>query len=233
MILNIETSSEVCSVALCNHGELVSLKESANDKTHAAELSVFVNKIFEENSLKASSLSGVAVSKGPGSYTGLRIGVSMAKGMCYAAGLPLIAVSTCRALTAGLLTSNPAGFDAGYDDPLFCPMIDARRDEVYLSIYNTRMEIISPVHSEVITHLSFLDILQDKQVIFFGPGAGKCKAMINHCNAIFIDGIYPSARYMAAISYNAYTMGQFEDVAYFEPFYLKDFIATVPRKKVI
>lgn len=235
LILNLDTSTQICSVALALDGELLGLKESHEDKSHASLLAVFIKNILEENAKAISDLDAVAVSKGPGSYTGLRIGASTAKGLSFGAGIRLIGVDTLSSMAAGVIHGNQLENNALPKDKSFClcPMIDARRMEVYTAIYHPSGEMIEPIAAKIIQEDSFKDILEQYRVIFFGNGAAKCRDLIQHPNAIFLEGIETSARYMVSPAESAWQQKSFEDVAYFEPFYLKDFVATIPKNKVI
>ena len=235
LILNLDTSTQICSVALALDGELLSLKESHEDKSHASLLAVFIKNILEENAKAIADLDAVAVSKGPGSYTGLRIGVSTAKGLSFGAGIRLIGVDTLSSMAAGVIHGNQLENNASPKDKSFClcPMIDARRMEVYTAIYHPSGEMIEPIAAKIIQEDSFKDILEQYRVIFFGNGAAKCRDLIQHPNAIFLEGIETSARYMVSPAESAWQQKSFEDVAYFEPFYLKDFVATIPKNKLI
>ena len=191
------------------------------------QLTVIIQKILEETGIKAADLDAVSVSKGPGSYTGLRIGVSAAKGIAYGAGIPLLGINTLTAMCHGYLTLHPADYSSG---TLLCPMIDARRMEVYNAIFSTDGAMIRETSADIIDGSSFTDILSGHEIIFFGNGAEKCRNAITHPNARFTDGFILSASYLHIPSVNALRSKQFEDVAYFEPYYLKEFIATIPRK---
>ena len=234
LILNLDTSTLICSVALALDGELLGLKESHEDKSHASLLAVFIKSILEENAKTISDLDAIAVSKGPGSYTGLRIGVSTAKGMAYASGIPFISIDTLTSMASGAIHGNQLENEALSNDmPLrFCPMIDARRMEVYTAIFDPYGVMIGPINAKIIQEDSFKDILEQYYLIFFGNGADKCRDIIHHPNAIFLDGIETSARYMVSLAEFAWQQKCFEDLAYFEPFYLKDFVATIPKSKV-
>ncbi len=225
-ILSIETSTQVCSVAIASDGLVIGSKESFDDKTHASLLTVFIDELLKANNIKVKDLQAVSVSQGPGSYTGLRIGVSVAKGLCYAAGLPLIAVNTMKAM-ALMAKEN-------LNDPnlLLCPMIDARRMEVYSELFEYNLTEKRGVIAEVINSDSYHELLANQQVAFFGNGAAKCSELLLKSNARFIENIYPSAKYMAKLAYEAFTRQEFVDVAYFEPFYLKDFVATIPKRRM-
>jgi len=232
-ILALETSSHICSVAIGDAGQVIAgtLLEDNRDKTHAALLGVFIKKALDVAGFKANQLDAIAVSKGPGSYTGLRIGVSTAKGLAYSAGIPLIAVDTLQSLAASVSAKIPNNLTINSDTWL-CPMFDARRMEVYCAFYNLFYEVQIPVAAQIITATSFDEILSHRQVLFFGDGSTKCKELIAHPNALYIDNINPSAMFMLELADKAFSNKQFEDVAYFEPFYLKDFVATVPKRKV-
>jgi len=224
LILNIETSTQVCSASIARNGNVIALKESFEDKSHASLLTVFIDELFTENQIKPEQLDAVSVSEGPGSYTGLRIGVSVAKGICYAKNIPLIAVNTLQAMA---LMASDFISEANY---LLCPMIDARRMEVYSAIFNSNNIEIRNTKAEIVDSTSFQHELSSNKIAFFGNGADKCKAMITHENALFIEGIYPSAKFMAPLAQRAFEKKEFKDAAYFEPFYLKDFVTVVSKK---
>lgn len=224
MILCIETATTVCSVSLCENGELIAKKESSEGKSHARLLTVFIEDILKESDVKATDLDAIAVSKGPGSYTGLRIGVSAAKGIAYAAGLPLIAIATTDLMYYGGRSSG--------DYDYYCPMIDARRMEVYTAVYDKEGKQIKDVSALVLEENTFSDILDKGRVLFFGDGADKCSNIITHPSAFFDSSFLISSEYMCQPASNAFDNKNFEDLAYFEPFYLKDFIATVPKKNI-
>ncbi len=221
LILNIETATKNCSVSISKHGKTVALKElNDGNYSHAEKLHEFIMQVTQQASIEMSDLKAVAVSKGPGSYTGLRIGVSAAKGLCFALNVPLIAISTLESLAQSISISE------GYKIPL----LDARRMEVYSAIFNADTENIREVKAEIITSASFHEYLNHQQVYFFGDGAEKCREIITHENAIFMNGKFPSSNEMSALSFEKYKMNDFEDVAYFEPFYLKDFIVIKSKK---
>lgn len=225
LILGIETATKICSVAISRDGVLLSLKEVGGEYSHSENLNHFIELACHEANIKLTDLDAIAVSKGPGSYTGLRIGVSSAKGLCYGLDKPLIAVDTLKALTLGVLNQEK--------NCLFCPMIDARRMEVYTALYNTNLEMIEPISAKIIDEHSFADVLAKQKVVFFGDGAEKCKSLLNsHPNAIFIDDVEPSAKYVNQMAEGKFKKQQFEDVAYFEPYYLKEFLATTPKVRV-
>lgn len=224
IILNIETSTNVCSIALSENGNCIFLKSNADGMNHAALLSVFIAEaiVFLKN--RSLNLDAVAVSSGPGSYTGLRIGVSTAKGLCYGLDIPLIAVSTLEVLTANALKTVESDNKA-----LFCPMIDARRMEVYAAIYNSKGIIQREISADIIENDSYSEVLENNIVYFFGNGSEKCKTILTHSNARFIDNLVPLAENMISFAELAFNEKQFVDVAYFEPFYLKEFHTTMSK----
>lgn len=232
LILLIETSTQVCSVALSDGPDLIAIRESDEPNIHASHVALFIDEVSRESGVKLNKLSAVAVSKGPGSYTGLRIGVSSAKGLCYSADIPLISVSTLRSMTSGLVERLKAEGKKIPADSLFCPMIDARRMEVYNGLYDTGLELVRAIRAEVIQASSFSEELERNPVWFFGDGAEKCRPLLgNNPHANFIQDFTPSARFMIPLAYKKYQGSRFEDTAYFEPFYLKDFIPGLPRIK--
>ncbi|HTM99452.1 MAG TPA: tRNA (adenosine(37)-N6)-threonylcarbamoyltransferase complex dimerization subunit type 1 TsaB [Pedobacter sp.] len=226
-ILQIETATEVCSVALAINGKTVAQKEEAAQNIHAAKLTLFIKEVMEQAQLTFGDLDGVAVSKGPGSYTGLRIGVSTAKGLCFALDKPLIAINTLMMMADGFLKQNP-----GYKG-LVCPMIDARRMEVFTAIFDDKLTEIEATNAKIVDESSFLTVLAHHEITFIGNGAAKCSALINHPNAKFVSTNFNSASYMSSLANLAFMDKKFEDVAYFEPFYLKDFVVTTPKAKAI
>lgn len=226
LILNIDTSTSVCSVALAQDENIICLKESNEGLNHSTLLGTYIDEILKENGKNARQLDAIAVSMGPGSYTGLRIGVSMAKGLCFAAEKPLIAVNTLQALAQAV--SGKLNEDAWY-----CPMIDARRMEVYTAFFDRTNRAVADIKAEIIDEHSFTDILSKHKVYFFGNGSDKIKNTLISPNAHYLEGIETSASNMVKLAGQKFTDGQFEDIAYFEPFYLKDFIATTPKNKVL
>jgi len=234
LILNIETSTRICSVSISKNGKVLSFRESDDEKSHARLLNIFIKEILDEQQLIFDDFDAIAVSKGPGSYTGLRIGVSTAKGFCYAKDKPLIAINTLQSMAKGITEKVKNGeLDLdGLDSSYLVPMIDARRMEVYSAFFNSEAEFVREVKAEIIEESSYKEILENKKMIFFGDGSEKIKETITHPNARFINNINPSSVYMAALSERAFEKKQFEDVAYFEPFYLKDFIASIPKKNI-
>ena len=225
LILQLETSTTSCSVALSFNGETIALKELNERNAHASHLSLFVKDVLAECGKTMSDLNAIAVSMGPGSYTGLRIGVSTAKGLCYALDIPLIAINTLEAMAHGLNAKSI------YDFVFYCPMIDARRMEVYTAVYNENLELILPTEAKIIDGDSFSDILKDQKMVFFGDGAMKCAETLDkNPNAVFIEDFVNSAKDLSEIAFEKFKNAEFEDVAYFEPYYLKDFLATQPKK---
>ena len=225
LILNIETATQVCSVGLSNGKEIISIRESHEKNIHAAKLTVFSEEVLREAGKIMKDLDAVAVSMGPGSYTGLRIGVSAAKGFCYALDIPLIAIPTLQSMALGAMAS----FDK--KEALFCPMIDARRMEVYTALYDQYNNEVRKTEALIIDETSFDAEIAGNTIYFFGDGAEKCKDLLDPKGMIFIDGVYPSTRSMAHLSHKKFETKSFEDLAYFEPYYLKDFIAGKSRVK--
>jgi tRNA threonylcarbamoyladenosine biosynthesis protein TsaB len=230
VILNIETATQVCSVALTRGETLLSIRESDEPNTHSASTAVFVDQVMKESGLGFHELAAVAVSKGPGSYTGLRIGVSTAKGLCYALGIPLISIGTLEAMAVGLSgILYPKGRDRE-EDTLLCPLIDARRMEVYRAIFDMNMNQVEATAAEVVSQGSFSPWIADRKICFFGSGADKCIPILGgHPNARFYSDFKVSARYMALLATQKFIRQEFEDTAYFEPYYLKEFIPGLPK----
>lgn len=224
-ILHIETSTEVCSVALSENGQCIFSKEDRKGPSHAVSLGVFVDEALSFADSHAIPLDAVAVSCGPGSYTGLRIGVSMAKGICYGRDLPLIALPTLQVLCVPILLEQELP-----DDALLCPMIDARRMEVYAAIYDKALQEVRPTQADIVDAQSYAAYLEEHPVYFFGNGAAKCREMLIHPNARFLEDIVPEARMMFPLAERRMAREEFADVAYFEPFYLKEFVASQPKK---
>ena len=223
-ILNIETSTDVCSVAVSENGACIFDEEDHSGPNHAVKLGVFVDEALSFTDNHAIPFDAVAVSCGPGSYTGLRIGVSMAKGICYARDLKLIAVPTLELLCVPVLLRELVEEGA-----LLCPMIDARRMEVYAGLYDRALRPVREVRADVVDADTYKEYLDRQPVYFFGNGAAKCMEAINHPNARLIEGIEPLGKYMYPLAERKFLRGETEDVAYFEPFYLKDFVAKVAR----
>ena len=216
LILLIETATKSCSVSLSSENKIIACKEEVNKQySHAEKLTVFITELFKTQDFSIKDLDAIAVSKGPGSYTGLRIGVSTAKGLCYALDIPLISVSTLKAMAFRMAQKE--------ESDLYCPMIDARRMEVYNAFYNSTNKEIRGIQADIIEGYSYQKELE-KKVLFFGDGAEKCKQTIQHPNAKFLDDISPSSKDMLEIANEKFAEKDFEDIAYFEPFYLKDFV---------
>lgn len=232
LILCIETGTDICSVGIARDGELVSLRESDEGRDHAKKVGVFVDELLRETGISPDELDAVAVGMGPGSYTGLRIGVSFAKGLCYGLGIPLVAVGSLDALAAVAIEDYDAGIlDVdNWEDAVLCPMVDARRMEVYTRLYDTKGNALSDVTAEVVTEQTFADVRRERQLVMFGNGAAKCREVLP--DATYIN-ITPSARGLARLAEQRLSAGQTEDIAYFEPFYLKDFIVIPSKKKLL
>ena len=232
-ILLLETATEVCSAAISQNGKVIALKEHSGGNSHSELLTLFVDEMLSELAISPSSLTAVCVSKGPGSYTGLRIGVSVAKGLCYALGIPLIAINTLEA-QATFVASNSESFGVKIDsNTLLCPMTDARRMEVYTALFDSQAIQLTEIEAKIIDSSSFEAQLKEHPMVFFGNGADKCKAAISSENALFIDGFQASARFMSDLAEHCWSQNKFENVAYFEPFYLKNFLATIPKNKIL
>lgn len=227
IILNIETSTKVCSVGLAINGIIKSVKESHLANSHAELVTLFSEEVIKNAAYELTDIDAVSISMGPGSYTGLRIGVSTAKGFCYALDKPLIAINTLKAMAAGMIENEktPKEF-------LYCPMIDARRMEVYAAVFDAELNEIKATEAVIVDENSFSELLSTNKIIFAGDGALKCKEVLGHQkNALFIESFYPSVNSMASLSEEKYKLQQFEDLAYFEPYYLKDFVAGIPKVK--
>lgn len=220
-ILHIETSTKACSVALSENGQLIFHKEDLDGPNHAVVCGVYVDEALSFANSHAIPVDAVAVSEGPGSYTGLRIGVSLAKGVCYGRDLPLLSVPTLKLLCVPVLL----GKEELPEDALLIPMIDARRMEVYSTVYDRALHEVRPIGADIVDADTYLPYLEEHPVYFFGNGAEKCKSVIQHRNAHFIDGIVPLAKWMFPLAERSLHLGEKQDVAYFEPFYLKEFVA--------
>lgn len=225
-ILHIETSTDVCSVAVSEDSHVIWHEEDHSGPNHAERLGTYVDEALSFTDSHAIPFDAVAVSCGPGSYTGLRIGTSMAKGICYARDLKLLAVPTLELLCVPVLLRETVA----EENALLCPMIDARRMEVYAALYDRALKEVRPVGADVVTADTYREYLDERPVYFFGNGAKKCMETINHPNARYVDGIEPLARWMQPLAERRLLEGRTEDVAYFVPFYLKDFVAKMPKK---
>ncbi len=224
-ILHIETSTKVCSVALSQDGALLFEKADQEGPSHSVSCGVFVDEALSFANSHAIPVDAVAVSEGPGSYTGLRIGVSMAKGVCYGYRVPLVSVPTLQVLCVPVLLRH----DDLPEDALLVPMIDARRMEVYSAVYDRALREVRATGADIVDAGTYKAYLDEHPVYFFGDGAAKCASVIQHPNAHFLPGILPLARNMYPLAERRYLRNEFEDVAYFEPFYLKEFVATKSR----
>jgi len=223
MILQIETATTSCSVALARDGNVLGFKQIDQRNIHAEVITLFIDELIAGSGISYNNLDAIAVSSGPGSYTGLRIGVSTAKGLCFALDKPLIAVETLEAMAYGVINQNEFILD---DDTLLCPMIDARRMEVFTAVFNANGDRIKPTTAEIIDENSFDELLKNNKVLFFGDGAEKCRATLGgNPNAYFFPGFVNSATYLTQKAVEKFRNNEFEDVGYFEPYYLKDFIA--------
>ena len=211
IILSIESSTTVCSVALHQNGQLLALTELFGEKSHATFLTLIIEDLVKKNKLQLSDIQAVAVSEGPGSYTGLRIGVSVAKGLCYALQIPLLAVDTLQVMAAQLADFEPNAW--------LCPMLDARRMEVYTAIFQKTKKIY-PTKALVLDQNSFSEFLENQKIYFFGDGSGKFEKICSHTNAFFVENCYPSAKFVGKL---AFQNPKEVDLAYFEPHYLKEF----------
>ena len=225
LILSIETATPVCSVALHSEGNLLGEFRLLRDKSHSGKLAVIIDQLVKNSGYSLSDLSAVALSEGPGSYTGLRIGASTAKGLCYGLNAKLIAINSLTAMAAQVKNYIS-------ENDLLVPMFDARRMEVYAQVLTKELKVIKDTAPVVIDHESFSDLLSTNSIFIFGDGAEKCKGVITHCNALFIDEITPSASTIGKLAFEKFLKNEFVDVAYFEPFYLKEYKAGTPKALV-
>lgn len=226
IILHIEASTDVCSVALSQDGHVFFERVNREEMSHAKVLAPFVEEALQNADEQGAKINAVALSCGPGSYTSLRIASSTAKGVCYGRNIPLIAIPTTAVMSVPVLFRDDIDENA-----LLCPMIDARRNEVYATVYDRALQVIKPTHAEVVTEESYKELLDKQPVYFFGNGAEKCSKIINHPNAHFLtEHVNPLAKNMMPLAERAWFDEKFEDIAYFEPFYLKNFIATKPKE---
>lgn len=226
LILSLETSAKVCSVAVHNRGIRVATKEIHTEHAHAGKLAVLIEEVIRESSIEPKQLAAVAVSSGPGSYTGLRIGTSTAKGLCYALNVPLISIGSLELLAHQV---NAQNVSRAY----LCPMIDARRMEVYCEVFDPYLNVVQPVEAKVIEPGSFEELLSRHKIIFFGDGSDKCRDLITHPNAAFISGVYAAASEMGAPAYRKFEQREFQSLSDFEPRYLKEFMIKKPAAKAV
>jgi len=228
-ILLIETATSACSIGLIVGEKLVAQRESFDQRSHAGQITSFIDEVMKQCQLPFSQLDALAVSKGPGSYTGLRIGVSTAKGICYATDKPLISIGTLTAMAQGIASQKADLFAEG---DLLCPMIDARRMEVYAAVFDLAGKKLHDTKAVVVDENTFAELFAHHRVWFFGDGAHKCRIPFDgQPNALFLDEVMPSAAFMVKPALEAFANKSFENVAYFEPFYLKDFVAAMPKVK--
>ena len=231
MILCIETSTAVCSVALVNNGNVIALRESLDGQNHAEKITIFIDEVMKEANLSYKDLDAVATSMGPGSYTGLRIGVSTAKGLCYAMEKPLIAIDTLAAMAYGFKGQQPIA-NSQQPTAILCPMIDARRMEVYSAFFNEELERVSETEAIIVDENSFMELKQNNHLYLFGDGADKLASLFeNDENITVVEKFHCSAAYMAQLANKAFKNNDFVDTAYFEPFYLKNFVPGMPKVK--
>jgi len=232
VLLLIETATPVCSIAVTKDRQLLALKESHEINTHSSQITIFIQDALQEAQISMVQLDAVAISKGPGSYTGLRIGTSTAKGLCYALDKPLIAVSTLHAMASGAREHLNNSQNKCDKPVLLCPMIDARRMEVYTALFDSTLKETKKTSALIIDESSFKSQLDEHCMLFFGNGADKCMELFKNVkNAIFLKDYQASSKYMMSLAEEAFLNKDFEDLAYYEPFYLKDFIAGKPKVK--
>ena len=232
MILCLETSTAVCSVALVENGKVIALRESLDGQNHAEKITIFIDEVMKEANVSYRDLDAVATSMGPGSYTGLRIGVSTAKGLCYAMEKPLIAIDTLAAMAWGFSDAETQRRRDAEPTAILCPMIDARRMEVYSAFFNEKLERISETNAIVIDENSFMEMKQNSHLYLFGDGADKLASLFeNDENITVVEKFHCSASYMAELADKAFKNNDFVDTAYFEPFYLKNFVPGMPKVK--
>jgi len=230
IILNIETATEVCSVSLSHDGRILAVKEIEEGKSHASTLSVFIDELIRNTDFNKKMPDAIAVSMGPGSYTGLRIGVSAAKGLCYGYNIPLIAVPTLEAMYVGFQQNFIPDSNDNLENLLFSPMIDARRMEVYMALFTEKNEYFKETTAQIVQPDTFDPLFSNYKIYFFGSGANKLSETVVNKNAIFVDDFRHSSIFMAPIAYRKFKENDFVNLAYFEPFYLKDFITTTSKK---
>lgn len=223
LLLSIETATTTCSVSVHQDNQLLVNQSVYINHSHSSRLAPIINSAIAQAGHQLKDLEGIGLSMGPGSYTGLRIGTSTAKGLCYALDIPLVAINTLEAMALQVIKFFP-------EEYLFCPMIDARRMEVYSTIVNSDLDIVQETTPTIIDQQTFVEVLDGTPLVFFGNGADKCKGVIKNSNAYFVDGIEPNASTVGELAYGKFVKKEFEDLAYFEPFYLKEFMATKPKQ---
>ncbi len=229
LLLSLETSTQCCSVALHDDGVLVASKVIETPRSAASQLAVVIDEVFHTSNIIPLDLKGIIVTAGPGSYTGLRIGVATAKGLCYALNIPIVSVNTLELLAYQFLEMELLKNDLHINNAILCPMLDARRMEVYCALLDQNMNYVEQVQAKVIDDQSFKGIIESKPIFFFGEGADKCNAVIKHTNAHFFSGVVPLASSLGVIGYKKWKEGAYEDLVSFEPFYLKDFLIKKPN----
>lgn len=236
LLLSIETSSPICSVALHQNGQLIAFNESATPQSTASRLAVMIDEVLKNGDCQPKQLQAVVISAGPGSYTGLRIGVATAKGICYALSIPLISVNTLELMayqvkmkSSNIINSSPSFLERGLGGAVLCPMLDARRMEVYCLLMDSNLKLLEPTRAKIIDEKSFEEWLDKSPIYFFGSGADKCKEVITHVNARFIWGVSPSASQLGELGEDKWKNLTFDDIATFEPLYLKDFMIKKPN----
>ncbi len=237
LILSLETSTAICSAALHEDGNLLASKELLTPQSASSQLAPIIDQLLKGSKISSKEIKAIAVASGPGSYTGLRIGVATAKGLCFALQIPLIAINTLELMTYQVknlsVYSSPSplvwGSGGALGEALLCPMLDARRMEVYCLLANFDLEIVEPTQAKIIDEGSFNEWLDQKTIYFFGNGADKCKEIIKHRNARFIEGINPSAAQLGEMAFQKFIRNEFEDISSFEPHYLKEFLVKKPK----
>ena len=234
LILSLETATSVCSAAIHDDGKLIAFSEYHVSQSTASKLSVLIDQLFKLTKIEPSQLNAVAISAGPGSYTGLRIGVATAKGFCYALNIPLIAINTLELMAYSISPSviSPSPLERGPGGEartLLCPMLDARRMEVYTLLASADLKVLQSTEAKVIDESSYQSWLDENRILFFGNGSDKCKEIIQHENAIFISGIIPTAAKLGEMAFQKFKLNQFEDLSAYEPYYLKDFMIKKPK----
>lgn len=229
LLLSLETSTQCCSVALHDDGVLVAFRVIQTPRSAASQLAVMIDGVFRTSKNRPLDVKGIIVTAGPGSYTGLRIGVATAKGLCYALNIPIVSVNTLELMAYQFLEMEVLKKDIHVNNAILCPMLDARRMEVYCALLDQNMNYLEQVQAKVIDDESFRGIIESKSIFFFGEGADKCKAIIKHANAHFFSGVVPLASSLGVIGYKKWKECAYEDLVSFEPFYLKDFLIKKPN----